>query len=133
MLRHGHVPKCLRDCVLQPIPKPGKVPSDSDNYRAIALAPTLSKVFERCLLLDNRSAFSTSSLQFGFKQGLSTDHCTSLVKNVVARYTFNDSDVDGCFLASKAFDRVMHNLLFEKLLKKKSFPCSGQNSAFVVQ
>ena len=89
----------------------------------IALAPTLSKVFEWCLLLDNRSSFSTSSLQFGFKQGLSTDHCTGLVKNVVARYTFNDSDVYGCFLdASKAFDRVMHNLFFEKLLKKNLSP-----------
>ena len=75
------------------------------------------------MLLDNRSAFSTSSLQFGFKQGLSTDHCTGLVKDVVARYTFNDSDVYGCFLdASKAFDRVMHNLLFEKLLKKNLSP-----------
>ena len=32
MLRHGHVPACLRDCILQPIPKPGKDPSLSDNY-----------------------------------------------------------------------------------------------------
>ena len=41
MLRHGYVPKSLRDCVLQPILKPGKDPSDSDSYRPIALAPTL--------------------------------------------------------------------------------------------
>ena len=73
MLRHGYVPKSLRDCVLQPILKPGKDPSDSDSYRPIALAPTLSKIFEWTILIDHRSEFSASSLQFGkFKQGLST-------------------------------------------------------------
>ena len=57
MLRHGYVPNSLRDCILQPIPKPGKDPSNSDNYRPIALAPTLSKVFELCILNEYRSAF----------------------------------------------------------------------------
>ena len=46
MLQHGYIPKSLRDCVSQPILKPGKDPSDSDNYRPIALAPTVSKIFE---------------------------------------------------------------------------------------
>ena len=49
ILRHRYVPNSLRDCILQPIPKPGKDPSSSDNYRPIALASTLSKVFELCL------------------------------------------------------------------------------------
>ena len=109
MLRdgHGYVPKSVRDCVLQPILKPGKDPSDSDSYRPIALAPTLSKIFEWTILIDHRSAFSTSSLQFGFKQGSSTQLCTGLIKNVIARYNINDSSVYGCFLdASKAFDRI---------------------------
>ena len=119
ILRHGHIPCCLRDCILQPIPKPGKDPSVSDNYRPIALAPTLSKIFEWCLLIMYRHAFATSPLQFGFKPGLSTELCTGLIKNVTARYCFNDSPVYGCFLdASKAFDRVDHHLLFEKLLQR---------------
>jgi hypothetical protein len=46
MLRHGYVPNSLRDCILQPIPKPGKDYSNSDNYRPIALALTLSKILE---------------------------------------------------------------------------------------
>ena len=70
MLRHGYVPKSLRDCILQPIPKPGKDSSVSDNYRSIALAPTLSKVFEWCILIQFHTAFVTSGLQFGFKRGV---------------------------------------------------------------
>ena len=114
MLRHGHVTKSLRDCVMHPIPKPKKDASMSDNYRSIALAPTLSKVFEWCILIKFHGAFATSSLQFGFKPGVSTDLCTGLIKNVTARYCYN-----GCFLdASKAFDRVDHGLLFKKLLQR---------------
>ena len=45
MLRHGHVTKSLRDCVMQPIPKPKKDPSVSDKYRSNTLAPALSEVF----------------------------------------------------------------------------------------
>ena len=36
----------------------------------IALAPTLSKVFEWCILIQFRTVFTTSSLQFGFKPGV---------------------------------------------------------------
>ena len=87
MLRNGYVPNSLRDCILQPIPKPGKDPSNSDNYRPIALAHTLGKVFEVCILNEYRSAFATSTLQFGFKQGFSTDLCTGLIKNVMTMWT----------------------------------------------
>ena len=118
MIRHGTVPTHLRDCILVPIPKPGKDPSCSDNYRPIALAHTLSKVFEWCLLFKFQSCFATS-LQFGFKPGFFSDLCTGLLKNVIHKYLVNNSHVYGCFLdASKAFDRVNHSLLFEKLLNR---------------
>jgi len=119
VVRHGYVPKLLRDCILQLIPKPGKDPTCSDNYRPIALAPTLSKVLEWCILFQYGDSFSTSPLQFGFKPGLSADMCTGLIKNVISRYCFNGSNVFGCFLdASKTFDRVSHLKLFSKLLEK---------------
>ena len=72
MIRHGYVPSAIRNCVLQPLLKPGKDPCKSDSYRPIALAPTLSKAFERCILIIYNSAFFTSPLQFGFKKGYST-------------------------------------------------------------
>ena len=50
VVRHGYMPHCLRDCVLTPIPKSGKDISSSQNYRAIALASSLSKVLEHLIL-----------------------------------------------------------------------------------
>ena len=83
MIRHGYVSSALRNCVLQPLLKPGKDPCKSDSYRPIVLAPTLSKVFEWCILIICNSAFFTSTLQFGFKKGYSI---TSLIKNVISHY-----------------------------------------------
>ena len=57
ILRHGYMPKAFRDCVLVPIPKGSKDASCSKNYRAIALASSLSKVLERVLLLKYQSFF----------------------------------------------------------------------------
>ena len=119
VLRHGHMPSAVRNCILVPIPKPHKDPTVSDSYRPIALAPILSKVLEKCILLRYRSCFITSDLQFGFKRGFSTELCSGIIKNVITKYLHNGTNVFGCFLdASKAFDRVNHSLLFDMLLKR---------------
>ncbi len=55
VLRHGHMPAAMRDCVLVPIPK---YPSNSDSYRPIALAPNLSKALERCILQTSNLALN---------------------------------------------------------------------------
>ena len=119
ILRHGYVPASLWDCLIVPIPKGHKDPSVSDNYRSIALAPSLSKILEWVILSQFSEFFLTSDLQFGFKKGMSTSLCTGFVKCVVAQYLTNDSPVYGCFLdLSKAFDLVDHNLLFRRLLDR---------------
>ena len=116
------MPSVLRDCILVPIPKGNKDPTLSDNYRPVALAPTLSKALEWYILLSYTSYFSTSDLQFGFKRQLSTTLCTGLIKNVVSKFVLAGSQVYGCFLdASKALDRVNHAVLFSKLMER-DFP-----------
>ena len=121
VLRHGYMPTCIRDCILDPIPKGQKDASKSDNYyRSIALAPSISKILEWVILYQYSDAFVTSDLQFGFKRGMSTSLCTGFIKCVVSRYMQNDSAVYGCFLdASKAFDLVNHEILFKRLMDRK--------------
>ena len=97
MLRHGHFPASIRDCMLIPIPKRGKDIAQSESYRAIALASNFSKLFEWCLLLQFPHYFCTSDLQFGFKNSMSTSLCTGTIKNVVARYIHRKTPVFACF------------------------------------
>ena len=80
------MPELLRDCILVPIPKGNKDPTVSDNYRPIALASTLSKALEWCILLSYPDLFCTSGLQFGFKKKMSTSLCSGTVKNVISHY-----------------------------------------------
>ncbi len=101
MLCHGYMASQLRDLTLVPIPKSGEDPSTSEGYRAIALAPALSKVLKWCLLFLYPSYFSSSGLQFRTCQ----PHCSGVVKNVVSYYVHNGTNVYACLLnASKPFN-----------------------------
>ena len=116
IVRHGHLPSRIKDCVLVPVPKSSKDPSNVDAYRPIALASTLSKVLEWCLLIKYGDCLHLCDLQFGFLPGLSTTLCTGTIKSVISHFLQRRSTVFGCFLdASKAFDLVQHSILFKKL------------------
>ena len=95
--------------------------NNKDNYRPIVIASTMSKLLE-ILLLERLSKYLlTTSHQFGFKANHCTNSCIYVLKEAIDFYVSQQSSVYLCFLdASKAFDRVNHYVLFEKLIKKES-------------
>ena len=120
MMRHKYLPQSLTDVVLCPIvkDKTGDV-TDKGNYRPIALATVCSKILEKVILKRCRLGLVTSDHQFGFKNGHSTDMAVFAFKEIVDHYLRNSSPVFICFLdARKAFDRVNHWTLFDKLLRR---------------
>ena len=93
-------------------------PYDS-NYRPIALATIVSKMFESVLLFKCAEYLSTSDNQFGFKSSHSTDLCIYTLKEFIDYYKSRGTTVYITFLDdSEAFDRIDHWLLFNKNIKK---------------
>ena len=98
--------------------------SDTPNYRPVAVATVVSKLLEHFILSNISSFLVTTDNQFGFKAGHSTDQCTLLLKQTASYFVAHGSSVHAVFLdASKAFDRVLHIKLFEKLIQKKVSMC----------
>ena len=95
--------------------KAGNINS-KDNYRPIALASIISKVVEIIMLDRMETCLMTQHNQFGFKKKLGTDQCIFALKELISKYNSRGSCIYTCFLdASKAFDRVNHSKLFQKL------------------
>ena len=120
-LSHGYLPPHMIETTIVPIVKNkcGKL-SDSNNYRPIALATIMSKVFESVLLLKCESYLDTCDNQFGFKSKHSTEFCIYTLKEFIDFYKKRNTTVFVTFLdASKAFDRIDHWLLYEKMIDKQ--------------
>ncbi len=105
------------------LPKDGQGSKcDSDNYQGICFYSCLTKTYEWLLVTKYADKLKTSNLQFSFKSKHSTVMCCLSLKEVITYYQNRGSNVYACFIdASKAFDHVRHDRLFQ-LLKQRGLP-----------
>ena len=120
MIAHGYIAEGVMESIIIPLVKDKKGDiTDKDNYRPIAITAVSSKILENLLLLRYRSQLDTVHNQFSFKGKHSTDLCSFVLKETIDNYLSHSSPVYVCFLdSSKAFDRVNHWYLFNKLLER---------------
>ena len=120
MFSHGYLPSKLMETIIIPIFKDKKgLVTDKDNYRPVAVTSVVSKSIELILLIRLQNQLETVCNQFGFKTKHGTDMCVFSLKQIIEYYNSRSSPVYVCYLdASKAFDRINHWCLFNKLIKR---------------
>ena len=117
---HGYMPEELLKSVIIHIPKNNNNLSNSENYRGISLCSALCKLFEHIVLSKCGMSLVSSDSQFGFKENHSTSICATVFKDITSFYLSQDTDVYCSFVdATKAFDRLKFDKLFEILLFRK--------------
>ena len=113
---HGHVPLQWLTGTIIPLLKSCNIDKSFFlSYRPITLSCLFGKIID--ILILNRLAivFDSCDLQFGFKYGHSTNHCTYVAREVINYYRNKGCDVFACTLdMQKAFDRVNLIKLFNR-------------------
>ena len=120
-LCHSYIPLKVMSILIIPLLKNKLKPAnESDNYRPIALATAVSKLFEKILMRKSEKHLKVCDNQLGFRSEHSTELCIFALKDIVNYYNAGGSPVFMCFLdIRKAYDRVNHFKLFVKLLERK--------------
>ena len=119
-LIHGHITSVLTLATLVPILKDklGNICS-SDNYRSIAISSLVLKIFDWVIILLYGDKLHLDQLQFSYQPNISTNMCTWMAVETIDYFTRNGSEMFVCAMdMSKAFDKVKHSLLFQKLIER---------------
>jgi len=119
LLTHGTVPHLFSCGVIVPVVRDRNGDATSiKNYRGITISPCISKLFEMCILHKFEHLFTVSPLQFGFQKKLSCSHAIYALRSITDYYTAGSSTVNVALLdMSSAFDTVVYDVLFKKLIK----------------
>lgn len=87
------------------------------------MSSSIGKLTDLIFLRRNTHQLKTSEMQYAFKPKMSTTMCTLVLKEVVTHYWSNQTPVYACFLdATKAFDRVRFDQLFDILIDRQVNP-----------
>ncbi|GBO06469.1 putative RNA-directed DNA polymerase from transposon BS [Araneus ventricosus] len=123
----SYFPIGWKTAVVVPILKPGKDPTQSEDYRPISLLNTLGKLTEN-FILDKLNAHLLENKilcpeQFGFRKSLTTTHQLLRAVEYITS-GFEKAECTGAVFLDvhKAFDRVWIHELIHKLIRYKTPP-----------
>ena len=114
------IPKQWKLAVLIPLLKPGKLASDMNSYRPIALTSCLCKIYEKIIVQRLNFYLEVNEVlkpyQSGFRKGHSTYDGLVRLENDIRESFIRDEYVIAVFLdIEKAFDSVWHHGLLRKI------------------
>ncbi len=125
-LSTGVYPACLKVSRIIPLPKKSKVES-IDDLRPIAVTPIISRIIERAIINTHiREVYERdiSKRQHGFRKHGSTSNAIIRIQNDCQE--FRSQGFDHARIVSldfsKAFDKVRHSTLIERLRAKNLSP-----------
>jgi PHP family Zn ribbon phosphoesterase len=124
MIIHCVSPADMLTGTMVPIPKGRRCDTaQSDNFRGICLQSLLCKIIDIFMLNKQKHILLTSDNQFGFKEGISANMAASMVTETADYYLNHGGTVYALALdATKAFDRVEFNTLFDVLMNRGMNP-----------
>ena len=123
-LNEAHVPVCLKEALISPIPKKTK-PSSCDDFRPISLLPLLSKVLEKLVLRYWFPPFvkSIDSNQFAYipRPGSGCMSALTLLQHYVLNHLDSRSGAVRLLSLdfSKAFDTLPHASIVKSCIQRR--------------
>lgn len=118
MFKTVDVPMCVKEGILTPVHKNGKDKLYPENYRGITVTNVLSTLIEGILkdLIEPKLLETQSRLQRGFTTNTPSLNAAFIVSEASQAYKELSNDLVLLTLdAQKAFDKVHHEILFNKI------------------
>jgi hypothetical protein len=118
ILYTGYIPKTLNTSIIIPIIKDKSMNQfDKNNYRPISVSNVLAQILEKVILVNCPIINNSSTVQFGFKNLMSTIHPLFLLKEAIHKYKLEEKPLYIASLDSeKAYDSVWRDGMFFKLI-----------------